>query len=76
VAALLQLPLVELLNDAANSGAAAHSTRRNTPNRAMDLVMEPLSSRTRKWTLRRAPFRGAVSYVLTGACGLYRSHTK
>src|SRR5207244_2772081 len=44
VAALLQLPLVVLLNDAANIGAAAQNTTRSTPHRAIDLVMNPLSS--------------------------------
>src|SRR5437764_2193452 len=59
VAALLQLPLVVLLNDAANSGAAAQSAASNTPNRMMALVMEPL----RTASTRRAPL-AAVEHHL------------
>src|SRR5436190_171522 len=67
VEALLQLPLVVLLNDAAKPGAAAQSTTINTPKRTMALVMEPLSM-TRNAS--RTPSRRFRTLPQTGTRGL------
>src|SRR5437763_9425101 len=77
VAAVLQLPLVALLNDVANSGDAAHNTTRNRPKRAIDLVMNPLSSEPGKRTSGTAhPFAAPLSPHSDRNPRIIRDHIK